>query len=109
MPKKVNRGPYEREIKELLGLPAECHILKIRTYTKEYDSVRHGKRTYYYYAVNYYLPAEGKIYRKHIREKDRERKAKVLALWRLELKYRAGEKEGAGDRHIKKLFSINGE
>jgi hypothetical protein len=104
MPKKIQRGPYEKEIKKLLGLPWYVNILSLGTYEKRYFSVKEGLKTYLYYRVHYYDPIKKLIYRKHIKEKDLKRKTKVLALWRLEQKYRRGEVEGAGDKHILEII-----
>jgi len=91
MPKQVKRSHYEERIKELLGLPSFVHILQLRAYTKEYYSQKYGWRFYNYFLVNYYNPIDRKIYRRHIREKDKERKNKILQLWRLEQKARRNE------------------
>jgi len=91
MPKQVKRSHYEERIKELLGLPSYVHILQLRAYTKEYYSQKFGWRFYNYFLVNYYNPLDRKIYRRHIREKDKERKNQILQLWRLEQKLRRGE------------------
>jgi hypothetical protein len=104
MPKKVQRGPYEKEIKELLGLPWYVNILSLSTYEKKYHSVKEGPKSYLYYRVHYYDPIKKFIYRKHIKEKDHLRKNKVLALWRLEQKYRRGEVEGVGDKHLLEII-----
>jgi hypothetical protein len=100
MPKKVQRGPYEKEIKRLLGLPWYVNILSLSTYEKKYYSVKEGLKTYIYYRVHYYDPIKKLIWRKHIKEKDHQRKAKVLALWRLEEKHRRGEPLGAADKQL---------
>ena len=104
MPKKVNHGWAEKEIKNLLGLPSYVSILSLGVYEKEYYSQKWGWRTYTYYRLHYYDPATKRVYRKHLREKDRERKGKVLALWRIEQKLRNSEPLGAGDLHFRKLL-----
>jgi len=107
MPKKVNHGPYEVEIKKLLGLPSWVSILQLQTYEKTYYSQKWGERVYYYCRINYYDPVEGKVFRKHIREKDKERKAQILALWRLEQKHRKEEPLGAFDRDLQKALKFS--
>ena len=107
MPKKVNHGPYENEIKNLLGLPSRVSILQLQIYEKTYYSQKWGERVYCYYRINYYDPVEGKVFRKHIREKDKERKAQILALWRLEQKHRKGEPLGAFEESLKKMLGFS--
>ena len=104
MPKKVNHSWAEGEIKKLLGLPSYVSILSLGVYEKEYYSQKFGWRRYFYYRLHYYDPTTKRVYRKHLREKDRERKGKVLNLWRIEQKLRKGEPLGGGDLHFRKLL-----
>jgi len=94
MPKKVNHGPYENEIKNLLGLPSRVSILQLQTYEKTYSSHFWEERIYYYYRINYYDPKEGKVFRKHIREKDKEKKLKSLPFGGLNKNTAKGETAG---------------
>ncbi len=104
MPKKVPHGEAERKIKELLGLPEFVNILQLQVYEKEYHSQRLGPRKYSYYRINYYDPSTKRVLRKHIKEKDPQRKGKILTLWRLEVKFRKGEPLGEFDRRLLKLL-----